>query len=265
MDYIHGYSSRESERLTDQADTLAALVLEGITFPAGHLVLEPGCGVGSQTVHIAAASPAARFVSVDISEASLAAARHRVAGAGLANVSFECADVYELPFPDHAFDAVFVCFLLEHLPRPQAALTELRRVLRESGSITAIEGDHGSAYFHPDSEEAREAIRCLVELQARAGGNALIGRQLHPLLSAAGFRDVHVEPRMVYVDASRPDLVDGFTRRTFTAMVEGVRDQALEQGLMAVERWDRGIADLHRAAAADGTFCYTFFRAVAGR
>ena len=38
----------------------------------------------------------------------------------------------------------------------------------------------------------------------------------------AGYRDVRVSPRMVYVDASRPDLVDGFTRKTFTAMVEGV-------------------------------------------
>jgi hypothetical protein len=29
-------------------------------------------------------------------------------------------------------------------------------------------------------------------------------------------------PRMVYVDSNRPDLVDGFTRKTFTAMIEGV-------------------------------------------
>ena len=43
-----------------------------------------------------------------------------------------------------------------------------------------IEGDHGSAYFHPDSAAARAAIACQVELQARAGGDALIGRQLYP-------------------------------------------------------------------------------------
>ena len=37
---------------------------------------------------------------------------------------------------------------------------------------------------------------------------------------------------MVYADASRPQLVDGFTRKTFNAMVEGVRDEAIARGLI---------------------------------
>jgi len=128
-----------------------------------------------------------------------------------------------------------------------------------------IEGDHGSAYFHPDSADARAAIQCLVDLQAQAGGDSLIGRSLYPLLVSAGFADVRVSPRMVYVDASRPALVEGFTRNTFTAMVEGVREAALAQGGISRERWGRGIAELHRTAEADGTFCYCFFKAVAVR
>ena len=68
---------------------------------------------------------------------------------------------------------------------------------------------------------------------------------------------------MVYVDASRPALVEGFTRNTFTAMVEGVRDQAIAAGMMTAADFDRGVADLYRAAEADGTFCYTFFKATA--
>jgi hypothetical protein len=89
--------------------------------------------------------------------------------------------------------------------------------------MTVIEGDHGSAFFHPDGAAARRAIQCLVELQALAGGDALIGRKLFPLLSSAGLSAISVSPRMVYVDASRPEWVDGFTRNTFTAMVEGVK------------------------------------------
>jgi hypothetical protein len=46
---------------------------------------------------------------------------------------------------------------------------------------------------------------------------------------------VHVSPRMVYVDSSRPDLVDGFTKKTFTAMIAGVRESALEAGSKAWE------------------------------
>ena len=46
-------------------------------------------------------------------------------------------------------------------------------------------------------------------------------------------------------------------------MVEGVRDRAIATGLLSQADFDRGIEDLYRTAEADGTFCYTFFKAVA--
>ena len=128
-----------------------------------------------------------------------------------------------------------------------------------------IERDHGSAYFHPDSAAARDAIECQVALQRHAGGNALIGRELYPLLSDAEFDDVKVSPCVAYVDGNRPQLADGFTRKTFIAMVEGVREDAFDGGLISPERFDEGIADLRRTAEPDGVFCYMFFRGVARR
>jgi len=128
--------------------------------------------------------------------------------------------------------------------------------------MTVIEGDHGSAYFHPDSADAQAAIRCQVDLQRAAGGDSLIGRRVYPLMVQAGFARVSVSPRTVYVDAGRPDLVDGFTLRTFTAMIEGVREAALAAGLSTPERFDAGVRDLHRTAEADGVFNYTFFKGV---
>ena len=99
----------------------------------------------------------------------------------------------------------------------------------------------------------------------QAGGNALIGRQLYPLMVEAGFDAVRVSPRMVYVDSSRPDLVDGFTRKTFTAMIEGVRESAIAAGLIEPESFDAGVRDLHRTTEADGVFCYTFFKGVGSK
>ena len=260
-EYVHGYSGREERRLLDQAGSLVELLHHDTAFPAGSEVLEAGCGVGAQTVTIAASSPGARIHSIDISPQSLAAAEERVRRANLSNVTFRQADIFDLPFPARRFDHVFVCFVLEHLKDPVGALARLRSVLKPGGTITVIEGDHGSTYFHPDDEDARRAVSCLVELQARMGGNSLIGRQLYPVLTEAGFRQVSVSPRMVYVDGSRPKLIDGFTLKTFTAMVEGVREPALAAGLMDEARWERGIAGLTRTAAADGVFCYTFFKA----
>ncbi len=257
--YVHGYDRRANVRLQDQADALVELLHSDTRYPEGSLVLEAGCGVGAQTVTLVRNSPRARFVSVDISADSLAAAQRKVPAG---NVRFQQADVYHLPFERESFDHVFVCFLLEHLPRPLEALDELKQVLKPGGSITVIEGDHGSTYFHPDSAAAYDAIRCQVELQRASGGNANIGRELYPLLREAGFADVHVSPRMVYVDSSRPRLVDGFTRRTFTAMIEGVREAALGAGMITAARFDEGIRALYRTAQDDGVFCYTFFKAL---
>jgi SAM-dependent methyltransferase len=261
--YVHGYDAREAIRLQDQASTLAQLLHSDTRYPEGHTVLEAGCGVGAQTVTLARNSPGALITSIDLAPASLAQTRDAVVAAGVANVTVRQADIFDLPFADASFDHVFLCFVLEHLARPVEALRALRRVLKKGGTLTAIEGDHGSAYFHPDSEQARRAVLCLVQLQALAGGNALIGRTLYPLLRQAGFGAVHVSPRMVYVDASKPGLVDGFTRRTFTSMVEGVRGSAVAGGLASAADFDRGIADLYRTAQTDGVFCYTFFKAVA--
>lgn len=261
--YVHGYDAVESVRLQDQASTLVDLLHADTAYGDGERVLEAGCGTGAQTVRLARRSPGARITSFDLSASSLAQARAATRAAATGNVGFLQADIFHLPFAPHSFDHVFVCFVLEHLARPLHALQALKRVLRPGGTITVIEGDHGSTYFHPRSPLASRAVDCLVELQARAGGDALIGRTLFPLLGAAGFVQVRVAPRMVYVDASRPELVDGFTRRTFTAMVRGVRASALASRLMTAAEFDQGIADLERTAQADGVFCYTFFKAVA--
>jgi SAM-dependent methyltransferase len=259
--YVHGYDERETQRLRDQAASLVDLLHHDTRYPAGSRVLEAGCGVGAQTVTLARNSPDAEITSIDLSEASVAAATAAVRAAGVSNVHLERADLFALPFPPASFDHVFVCFVLEHLATPVEALRRLKGMLRPGGTLTVIEGDHGSAYFHPRSERAERAIQCLVDLQARAHGDSLIGRALFPLVTAAGYAQVQVSPRMVYVDGCRPALVEGFTKLTFTAMVEGVREAALTAGLIDADRFDQGVADL----AATETFSYTFFKAVASR
>ena len=228
--YVHGYDPRENIRLQDQASTLVELLHSDTIYPAGSKILEAGCGVGAQTITLARNSPHAHFTSIDISESSVTQAEKKIKESGFANVNFLQGDIFKLPFEPESFDHLFVCFVLEHLAQPVEAVNCLKNLLRAGGTITVIEGDHGSAYFYPDSEAAHKAIQCQVELQRRAGGNANIGRELYPILKNAGFSSIRVSPRMVYVDASKPQLVEGFTKNTFTAMIEGVRKSSVEAG-----------------------------------
>lgn len=259
--YIHGYDSRENERLLAQAWSVADLLHADTRYPPHSLVLEVGCGTGAQTVSLARNSPDAHFVCVDHSATSLALARNRLASSRATNVEFHEADLFQMPFARKSFDHAFVCFVLEHLPNPVDALREIGSFLKPGGTITVFEGDHGSTLFHPYSANAARVIAAQVELQRRLGGNAEIGRQLYPLLTRSGYEGVRVSPRMVYVDWSRPELVRSFTLGTFTAMVEAVREQALAAGLLDAESFNHGIRDLNRTAAEDGVFCYTFFKA----
>ena len=70
---------------------------------------------------------------------------------------------------------------------------------------------------------------------------------------------------MVYVDSSKPDMVEGFTKNTFTAMIEGVRNAAIQAGLIDPAVFDDGVRGLYRTCEMDGVFCYTFFKVVAGK
>jgi SAM-dependent methyltransferase len=262
IDYVHGYSEREAQRLRDQAGAVRSLLHHDTSYPAGSRVLEAGCGVGAQTVTLARQSPDAHIVSIDISPESLAKAEAMARSEDVHNVEFRVADLFHTGFPAASFDHVFVCYVLEHLPNPLDALAALAPLLRPGGTITVIEGDHGSCFFHPETPEAVAAWRCLIEVQARLGANSLIGRQLYPLLVEAGFKNVVTSPRMVYCDHSNPALQVAFVARTITAMVEGVREQALSLGLMSPESWAKGIADLYAISESPGsTFCYTFFKA----
>lgn len=247
-------------RLNDQANTLDDIIHNDTLFPQNSFVLEAGCGVGAQTKIIASKNPVSKFLSVDLSEDSVKEAGEPISSLNIQNVEFKQADIYKLPFKEQTFDSVIICFVLEHLHEPRRALYELKRVLKKGGTMIVIEGDHGSTFFYPDSKDAHAAVDCQIQLQKESGGNANIGRELYPLLQSIGLSDISVTPRMVYVDASRPQLVEGFIKNTFAAMINGIGDQAIQKGMIDRPTFEKGIQDLNRTAEPDGVFNYIFFK-----
>lgn len=73
----------------------------------GMSLLDCGCGPGSITVGLAERVAPGQVIGVDVGESSIEAAQRLAVERGVSNVRFQVASVYELPFPEGTFDAVF--------------------------------------------------------------------------------------------------------------------------------------------------------------
>lgn len=264
MAYVHGYSQRETQRLYEQAEILESILHTGTAYAPSEHVLEGGCGVGAQTRLLVKRSPASIFTSIDISEDSLAAAARLKRQPGFENVTFRQADIMNLPFEDDTFDHVFVCFVLEHLDKPVHALRQLRRVLKTNGTLTVIEGDHGSCFWYPHTPQSHQAWNGLIAAQQANGNDPNIGRRLTPLLTEAGFSVETCLPAWLYADRLNKPLRDGMVDHIIVPMVQSAEKQILADNLVPEPIYRQGIKDLlHVDQIEEGTFFYTWFKAVA--
>ena len=260
--YIHGYTPREKQRLEEQSVILKKLLHSDIRFGPGEKILEAGCGVGAQTAILAENSPESLITALDINGDSIRKARERIREEGISNVTFAQADISNLEHQENSFDHIFLCFVLEHISDPSDALDRLKYVLKPGGSITIIEGDHGSCFWHPQSDASQAVWHSFIETQALLKHNGLIGRELFPLLHYAGFRQIAVSPRYVYADGSDAALLSGVVTRIIVPMVQTAHERALNNRHIEKKTWEQGIRDLRRTAKPpDGTFFYTWFKA----
>ena len=99
----------------------------------GGRILEVGVGTG---ISLSGYSSSNRIVGIDISEAMLAKARHRVLTLGLDHVeAIDVMNAEELAFADDSFDVAVAQYVITAVPHPERALDELARVVRPGGEI----------------------------------------------------------------------------------------------------------------------------------
>ena len=85
---------------------------------------------------------------VDISSKMIAKGKEKIAAAGLANcVDFEIGDATNLRFADNSFDVVTIAFGIRNVLDINAALHEMRRVLKPSGQLIVLEFSLPSNYL----------------------------------------------------------------------------------------------------------------------
>jgi arsenite methyltransferase len=151
---------------------------------AGERVLDVGSGPAFLAAAIGeAAGSSGAVYGVDISEPLLTLARALCANRP--RVEFLRADATQLPFQDHAFDAVISTQVLEYVRDVDTALAEIHRVLRRAGRALIVDTDWDSIVWHSPDPEQMNRILAAWEQHA---ADAYLPRTMATKLSRAGFR-----------------------------------------------------------------------------
>jgi len=209
---------------------------EGLRLAQARAVLDLGCGLGDDTLAMAAEIPdGGQVTGVDVSRTMVAEATARALGMS-APVSFSVGSALAIPFPDRTFDRCRAQSLLQHVPDPPAVVNEIYRVLQPGGRAAAFEFDLGTSVLdHPD----RSTTRTILDYVTDAALDGWIGRQLPRLYREAGFSDVSAVP---YPVSSDYDLFMFTMRRPLAQLVH---DRVLTA--RDVVHWLREFEELHRA------------------
>jgi ubiquinone/menaquinone biosynthesis C-methylase UbiE len=159
-------------------------VLRELRILPGHVVLDVGCGPGTDLPAMAAATgPDGKVIGVDHDLAMRDAARHRTCA--YACIKVQAGDAHALPLDPASVDRARADRVLQHLADPATAVTELRRVLRPGGRVALAEPDWDTLVIDgPDATTSRAYTRFVTTTVVR---NAAIGRSLGRLLYDAGF------------------------------------------------------------------------------
>ena len=106
----------------------------------GMKVLEVGPGNGTYTMATARrVGEDGKVITIDIEPKMIERVQKKALVEGIKNVEARVADVYELPFEDGYFDAVYMIAVIGEIPTPERAMREFYRVLSPQGTLSFSE------------------------------------------------------------------------------------------------------------------------------
>ncbi|MFA6604067.1 MAG: methyltransferase domain-containing protein [Patescibacteria group bacterium] len=202
----HRSFSAELDRLRAQAAHGWKLELQKLTefgLRDGMSILEVGSGPGYVTEQFLDSFPSARITALEIIPELSKLAQTRLQPVAGGRVDFVTRPLLDNGLPNDSFDVVIARFVLQHLPDPQAATSEIKRVLKPGGKLCIIDIDDAVlGLTTPILPELAVVMECARRLQAAQGGNRLIGRSLLRILGQSGY----IDPRLDIVNLHSDDL-----------------------------------------------------------
>jgi ubiquinone/menaquinone biosynthesis C-methylase UbiE len=197
----------------------------------GIKILDCGCGPGSITLDLARTVRPGQVIGIDFASEQFGPAIQTAVEEGL-RASFQKADVYDLPFEQETFDAVFAHGLLSHLNEPHKGLLEVRRVLKRGGLVGLRDADWGGALVYPSDPVVDAALGQFLQAIKASGGNPEMGRRLGTLLREAGFGDVRMSASF--------EVYDPMIAARYLASFTG--DHPIAPNLFLAQPWCEAVA-----------------------
>jgi ubiquinone/menaquinone biosynthesis C-methylase UbiE len=144
-------------------------LLEALGPQPGETILEVGPGTGYYTLSVARAlTPGGALHIADVQREMLDHTMGRAREAGIDNIEPRESDAGRLPYDDASFDAAFLVAVLGEIPDQNAALRELRRVLRPAGRLVVGEL-FGDPHMVTERALRRRAAAAGLQFERRVG------------------------------------------------------------------------------------------------
>lgn len=116
------------------------LLNECATEMKNDIIADTGCGDGKETIMLAHYFPSSLIIGVDIAKKSI---RNAVWKTEAANCEFIISDFQFLPFRERVFNAAYTADVFAHIPNLPKAISELSKVLKESGRVAVYSETKG--------------------------------------------------------------------------------------------------------------------------
>lgn len=240
-----------AEIVSPQAEGFNRPLIKAAGISMGDRVLDLACGAGEPSLTAAEAVGANGHVTAsDYSPEMLAVARRRADTKGFANMSFEQADMQDLPFDDNSFDQVISRFGFMYTETPDKTATEILRVLKPGGKVALMVWGmmEDNTVLSISLGTANEELKLLDDEAAGHPGVYAAKGSLSGIFSGAGFeqateQDIRFEPS---IPAGLPFWKPIVEMNLGAAMRNMSKD--------AVASLDKKIEDAHSPYLSDGKY-----------
>ncbi len=248
-DYTMGYSEEYVRFLSHRSEESLAYLIPYLK--PGLRVLDVGCGPGVLSLWLAEAVDGIELHGIDVEPSQVETAEQLALMRRREDLSFQIADISELPFEDGFFDVAFCNDVLAYVPDTGTAIGEVKRVLKPGGVFGCREMIIDSCFLYPELGFMKRGFEVFADLLAADEGYPQMGKELKMRLQETGLTDIQISASFEVYDS--PERVEIFHRMvkewflssevTVAANKYGASTERLFGGISkAVDEW-KGLPD----------------------